>query len=282
MQIARWMVNPEVKQQVFWLHGKFEAGTAGSQLGAALLEASKLIKFPAAYCSLSKGSNKAVQNIVRDALGSMIYQLSLFDDSLAGSFHAMITKSSMTFSSLDFFARFQLLLQTLRSLSFEDIAKRYPMLLIIDELEPSDDGGVPSPEYNEILQILHAASITTPASSPSSDTRFPLDSFSPSSNFAIPNPHHYRDSLSFPKFLRIVVLSRSLGNSPSIIEEFALIENEHRLSGGTWSSSDKASELYIVMKGRSSKGKAGRERIPLDYGPLGTIAEANSEQSGGN
>lgn len=277
--ICRWMVDVDAEHQVFWLHGKFESGTARSPLVPALLEASKTLGFPAAYYSFSRGHTQATYHRKScDMLNSLVYQLSLFDTSIATTFSDMTTHSNAPFESLDFFAQFQVLLHSLSKLSTSDEVKLFPMLLLIDDLEPMS-GGEPSEDFSRLIQALYSASVatsvTTPVSSSSSLDR-PLNyTPTPSSTYS----GILRESLAFPPFLRIVVLSRSLGDKPCVIEKFAFIRDGHQLFGAYHGPKDKASRLYNSAINGSHKGKCSREEIPLDYSPLNTIAEANSQAS---
>jgi hypothetical protein len=272
-EIVRWMVDHEPEHQVFWLHGKFESGTARSQVVAALLETSKMTGFPVAYYSFPQSATESKPNQQSQSmLGSMIYQLSLCNQDLAGAFNTAIAESSEAFVSLDFYSRFQIILHTLLSLSISEQAASFPVLLIIDNIDPSN-AGLPSLEYDQLLQILYTASVATravtPASSPVPGSPFGPDEWPTS----FPAAHY--NSLPLPSFLRIVVLSHSLGNNPSLIEKFAFIRADgHRISGMRFPR-----RLYNPTVNSSHKGKA-RERVPLDRAPLIPIAEVNSQAGG--
>lgn len=274
-EIARWMVNPEAEQQVLWLHGKLEPCTKNN-VAATFLEASKVIGFPVVYYSFAQSGVKKEddQSGLRDMLDSMIYQFSLIDSTIADAFDVAI-KENEGFQFQDFYSRSQFLLRTLLSLSYAEHTKMYPSLLLIDDLEPSNSTSS-VPEYDQLLQILHAASNATHQASfaPSPVFPSPDSSFSPDiSSSSAPNAQ--RASLPFPPFLRIVVLSRSLGNNPSLIEQFACIRDGHRLIGAR-NSNDKATKLYSCAVNGPNKGK-GKERASSETPSLIPIAEVNSQ-----
>lgn len=280
-EIAQWMVNHEVEHSVFWLHGKFETGATKNQVVATFLEASKVIGFPVAYYSFAQGRNGRQSDQfsnLTDMLNSTIYQLSLSDSKLADAFHPFIEGEA--FGSQDYRARFQLLLYALFSLSYAEQARLSPILLLIDDLEPSNSGS-PSPEYNHLLQVLHTASVATHLASSASSPVFPSpdSSFSPdSSSSTISKTRGV--SLPFPPFLRIIVLSRSLGANPALIEQFAYIRDIHRLVAAR-NGNDKAAKLYnCAVNGPNHKGKGREIAHSPEVSSLIPIAEANSQASG--
>ncbi|KAF9448271.1 hypothetical protein P691DRAFT_801037 [Macrolepiota fuliginosa MF-IS2] len=273
-EITQWLVDHNAEHSVLWLHGKLEAGTK-KQAAATFLEASKFIGFPAAYYSFSQGSKTKQDGPLLHMVNGLIYQLSLFNPSLANAFDLAIGEEAEAAESQDF-SRFQSLLRALSSLSHTEQTKLYPTLIMIDDLEPSDSGS-PSPEFNRLLPILYAASVSAQVASTSSSPVAPSPDSSPSSPSS--TSKYQLESLPFPSFLRILVLSRSLGNKPALIEQFAYIRDIHRLVG-VRNTSDKAAKLYNhAVNGPNFKGKGkGKERAhPLESPLLIPIAEANSQ-----
>jgi hypothetical protein len=254
-EISRWMVNPEADQQVLWLSAKSDSGTK-SQVATMFLNTARVIGLPTVYYSFTQANAETEDG--RSSLTSMmdniIYQFAHFDPTLANSFKSAIQTGDVFSSSDDFNSRFQLLLRSLLSLDFAGNARMSPVLLLIDDLElPTDIP--PSSEYNQFLQLLHEATKaklqvsppTSPMPTPCSPSIF---SGSGTSNLQSSN------SSPLPSFLRIVIMSRTLGNQPALIEKFALIRDYRQ---------------FMVSK--KEKGK-GNQRAKA---PLTPIAEISSQ-----
>ncbi|KAJ3571743.1 hypothetical protein NP233_g3561 [Leucocoprinus birnbaumii] len=188
-------------------------------------------------------------------------------------FDTMITESNEPFGSQDFYSQFQAILHTLSKLSSKGEVKLFPLLFVIDDLEPMI-GEESSEEFTLLLQALYSASTATTAPTPvSSSSTLDLQSNISTTSTSFNRAVILRESLGFPPFLRILVLSRSLGDKPSLIEKFAFIRDGHHSSNG------KPNKLHSSATKARNNASNNREEISLDYAPLNTIAEANSQGS---
>lgn len=252
--VSRWMVNPEADQQVLWFPSKNDSGIK-NQVTTMFLHSARVIGFPVVYYSFAQANTDKADG--RSSLTSMmdniIYQFAHFDSTLANSFKSAIQAGDVFGSPDDFYSRFQLLLRSLLSLDFSGHARMTPVLLFIDDLElPS--ATTPSSEYHQFLQLLHAATKArlqiSPPTSPIISNSDPGPAISgPSSK----NPQ-FGSSLPLPSFLRIVIMSRSLGNQPALIEKVALIRDYRQFM--------------------ANKKEKGNQRVKA---PLTPIAEIHSQ-----